>query len=122
MVLVEPRRKRASFLRAVRRLLPGVALTVLEKRADALSNLGDGSFDAIVSRAAISDEELLSVASGLLREGGLLIAYRGTAPDTETPSPSATATFGPPRLHRYRLPGRARQPFTLVIREKRGFT
>jgi 16S rRNA (guanine527-N7)-methyltransferase len=122
MVLIEPRRKRASFLRAVRRSLPDLPLTVLERRADELSELGRGSFDAIVSRAALADGDLLRVGQALLREGGLLIAHRGTSPDEDARPAPSTQEHGlsSARIHRYLLPG-PRRSFTLVVRERLAF-
>jgi 16S rRNA G527 N7-methylase RsmG len=98
-------------------------LTVIERRADELADLGAGGFDAIVSRAALPDDELMGVARKLLREGGLLIAYRGTSPPAGEPSESESdeSGFGPPRIHRYQLPGPCRS-FALVVRARARFT
>lgn len=130
MVLVEPRRKRASFLASVRRALPEVALRVLEGRADALAAVDEGRFDAVVSRAALGDEELGASAARLLRPNGLLVAFRGlgdaTASDTSAADATdhgaaATAAFAAPISHRYALPG-ANRSFRLAIWQRRRFT
>jgi len=122
MVLIEPRRKRASFLRAVRRAQPELGLTVIERRGEELSDLEPAGFDAIVSRAALTDEALLGVARELLRDGGLLIAYRGASPSPgEAPGSSNASGFGPSQVHRYLLPGPGRS-FALVVRERARFT
>lgn len=122
MVLVEPRRKRASFLRAARRALPEVTLTVLERRADELSELGPATFDAVVSRASLSDEELAVAARPLLRSGGLLIAYRGGEPSVD-PGMSASPEdgFTAARFTAYQLAA-PRRTFGLLIRERSRFT
>ena len=123
MVLVEPRRKRASFLRAVRRALPDVPLTVLEERVEDLVGAAgtEAAFDAVTSRAALSDAELGSAATSLLRAGGLLVAYRGaTGGDVAGRSeaqPSPGPPLTPPEIERYQLasPGRS---FALVLRRR----
>lgn len=125
MLLVEPRRKRASFLRAVRRRLPDVALRVLECRAEDLDPASAGALDAIVSRAALPEDRLGRAAAPLLRHGGLLIAYRGGPGATgavSTPRGSeATGPFAPARVESYQLPGSQRR-FGLVVRETNCFT
>lgn len=77
-VLVEPRRKRASFLRAVGRLLEGVSLEVREARVEKLkvSDL-EGKVAAAVTRATLPVVEFLSGVRPLLGPRGLAIAYRG---------------------------------------------
>jgi 16S rRNA (guanine527-N7)-methyltransferase len=122
MVLIEPRRKRASFLRAVRRVLPDAALTVFEGHAEDLA-AGDarGTFDAVVSRAALPDESLSKVASELLRADGLVIAYRGDSASQDA-SPAGVGAAGDDTLsaaqvERYRL-GSADRTFSLVIRRR----
>jgi 16S rRNA (guanine527-N7)-methyltransferase len=122
MMLVEPRRKRASFLRAVRRRLVGVPLSVLEQRAEDLAGRDRGSFDAVVSRAALTDAELHAAASFLLRPAGLVIAYRGTArtatQPARMPAPQENVPgLGLAKVHPYALPGLPRE-FALVVRER----
>lgn len=122
MVLVEPRRKRASFLRAVRRVLSGLPISVVEARADEATGLDGGAYDAVISRAALTDAELMTVAGRWLRPGGLLIAYRGVASaELERSASAATVPgFGSPRFVRYQLHGMART-FTLIVRERNAF-
>lgn len=120
MWLLEPRRKRASFLRSVRRALPGFGLEVVEARAEDVAATPENErlFDAVLSRATMSDESLRTCAEPLLRDGGLLIAYRGlreTAPPREGgPSPA----WSGPMAHGYVL-GAARRAFQLDVWTRR---
>jgi len=123
MLLVEPRRKRASFLRAVRRRLPEVSIRVIEQRAAELDPASHGELDAIVSRASLAEGDLEAAASPLLRNGGLLIAYRGSAEAGEVTGTSSPdlSPFGPVRIEHYDLPD-SRRRFALVVREANCFT
>jgi 16S rRNA (guanine527-N7)-methyltransferase len=75
LILVEPRRRRASFLREVaRRVAPNIEVAI--RRAE----LEDGpaiASDAVVSRAVWADESIASVAAPWLRPGGVLVWVRG---------------------------------------------
>lgn len=101
MVLVEPRQRRASFLRAVARELSGLHIEVIRGRAEELGDEHDGAHDAVVSRASLPIGELQRAARFLLREGGQLLAHRGPsqAPARDEVGLRALAPF------RYRLPG-----------------
>lgn len=119
MVLVEPRRKRASFLRAIRRLLDPLPLSIFEGCAEDLEPSAGGGFDAVVSRAALSDDALLAAARPLLRDRGLLIAYRGSAAALAgSPALANPRGYGPATVQCYGLPDAPRS-FTLVVRERR---
>jgi len=75
VILVEPRHRRASFLREVRRkIVPGVE--VLVQRADAVVPPRAVS-DIVVSRAVWSDEAILDAAEPWLRGSGILLWMRG---------------------------------------------
>lgn len=124
MLLVEPRRKRASFLRAVRRKLAGLPLDVHEGRAEEIDPAVSGPFDAVVSRAALSDAELRSAAAPLVRNGGLLLAYRGElaeSPETSGDLEREVDGFGVARVHHYELERPSRR-FALLVRERICFT
>jgi 16S rRNA (guanine527-N7)-methyltransferase len=73
--LIEPRRKRASFLAIAIARLGLDNARVLETRSDAPPTL---SFAAIVTRATFSRETDLVACLDWLEPGGLLVAYRGT--------------------------------------------
>jgi 16S rRNA (guanine527-N7)-methyltransferase len=72
--LVESRRKKASFLRQVRREAQLGNVQVVEGRAEVISNTG---FDTVTSRALGSVSAFLALASPLLRSGGTAVAMRG---------------------------------------------
>lgn len=107
VTLIEPRRKRASFLRSMRRALPSLGIHVVEDRAESLAARPEevGSYDAMVSRAALDDEDLQRCAGSLLRPGGLLIAYRGGADER---APTGSEQLAPADSHRYTLAGAGR--------------
>lgn len=102
MRLIEPRQKRASFLRSVRRALPDIGLEISEERGEDVASRPElaAAFDAIVSRATLADPDLQACAAPLLREGGLLVAYRGTG---DAPSTDTSPFFSGPGSHRYAL-------------------
>jgi 16S rRNA (guanine527-N7)-methyltransferase len=79
-ILVEPRRRRATFLREVRRALSLENVEVAEERAEAPSENRVGVGDAIVVRAVWSRSADLAVARGWLRPEGHLFWMRGDQP------------------------------------------
>jgi len=124
MLLVEPRRKRASFLRAVRRKLAGLPIDVHEGRAEEIDPAETGPFDAVVSRAALSEADLSCAAAPLVRRGGLLVAYRGDPTEGGQASGDLEREvdgFGVARVHHYELERPSRR-FALLVRERICFT
>jgi 16S rRNA (guanine527-N7)-methyltransferase len=71
VVLVEPRKKRAAFLRHVVRTLPVENATVLEAR---IEEVGGQTFDAATTRAVGGLSSWIGEA-GFLRPGGRLLAW-----------------------------------------------
>jgi len=109
--LIEPRKKRASFLRSVRRALGDVGLEVVEARGEDVAARADcrGAFDVVVSRATLADRDLLACAAPLVRPGGLLVAYRGPNPGSPPDVGAVHASsFDGPTVHRYDLKGAGR--------------
>lgn len=86
VTLVEARRKRVSFLAAVKRELGLLDMDIIHGRADAViaehSDL-KGKFDAVVSRAAAPPLELIAISALYLKPGGLLVAS-GPPPGAKT--------------------------------------
>ena len=117
MRLIEPRQKRASFLRSVRRALPDIGLEISEERGEDVARRPElaATFDAIVSRATLADSDLQTCAAPLLREGGLLVAYRGTGGG---PSATTAPDFAGPTSHRYTL-SEAQRLFRLDVWTRR---
>lgn len=108
-LLVEPRRKRASFLRAVARAVAPVRIEVSECRLEDLvcSDLLKG-LQGIVTRAAISDEEILARARAWLPPGGLVVAYRSVQREGRGDDPAAGFAGPEQRLYRFGPKGPAR--------------
>lgn len=72
IVLAESRRKRASFLSAVIRVLELVDTTVFHGRVEALASSGT-RFDAVVARCVGQPSRVLALAGSLVTRGGLVI-------------------------------------------------
>jgi 16S rRNA (guanine527-N7)-methyltransferase len=97
-VLVEPRRKRASFLRAVGRSLKEAHLEVREARVEELAGSDlRGRVAAAVTRASLPGSVFLEGVRPLLAPGGLAVAYRGQGAGSEPDSPG----FGSPEVLRH---------------------
>lgn len=80
--LVEPSRKKSSFLSHVVRLLAFGEVQVIRERVETLTaeKTFSGRFDTVISRAAFKLPELLRTASFFLKPGGQLIAMKGPDP------------------------------------------
>jgi 16S rRNA (guanine527-N7)-methyltransferase len=87
LTLVEARRKRVSFLRAVQRELGLEDVTIEEGRAEELverrAELA-GAFDAVVARAVGPATSLRPIAFKYLKVGGLLLVSGPPAPTPQT--------------------------------------
>jgi 16S rRNA (guanine527-N7)-methyltransferase len=83
VVLVEPRRKRANFLREVVRVAGLSNAAVEEARAEDLRAALAGGCDVVVSRAVWALDVFLALARPFLRIGGVAIAMKGPKADTE---------------------------------------
>lgn len=73
VTLVESRRRRASFLRAVVRELPLPSTQVIDQRLESLRPEVAGLFDAAVMRCAGDPGRLLPLALPLLRQRGMVV-------------------------------------------------
>jgi 16S rRNA (guanine527-N7)-methyltransferase len=77
VVLVEPRRRRSSFLRQVRRDLRLERLEILEMRAEDFEDAADSEpVDVVITRAVWRDDADLRHAVPWLRPGGVLLSMR----------------------------------------------
>ncbi len=93
--LLEPRRKRASFLQvAVSRL----GLTNVRVVNGSSRDAPDRAYDAAVTRATFSDPEELSACLHWVRPGGVLLAYRASGTATPEVRTHAYNVRGAPRL------------------------
>lgn len=99
-LLVEPRQRRASFLRAVARRLPGFGVEVADRRfQDLAEDLVAPGFDAILSRAALPLADLLDCAGRWLRPGGRLVSFRGPTQRDDDPAPESDLRRLPDRTY-----------------------
>lgn len=108
VVLLDPSRKKANFLRHVLRTLGLGNASVAQARAEDLA--GDPelrrSFDIVISRALGTPARIVPLAAPLLRPGGRGIAMAGRLDGSEAGRP-----IGPEAVpcrceaHAYRLPG-----------------
>jgi 16S rRNA (guanine527-N7)-methyltransferase len=105
--LIESRRKKANFLRAVARAAGLSNVEVVEQRAEQLdpTHLG-GTVDVAVSRAVWDISVFLEVVATLLRVGGSAVAMKG--PKVLAQPPPRDPRFDPPDIVTYRVDGSAR--------------
>ncbi len=100
-VLVEARRRRASFLHEVRRTLDLPNVRVLEQRAETPPSEYAHTADAVVSRATWSDDALGGVAQEWLADHGRLFWMR-SEPLHAVPPPYVRETILRYRIGDYR--------------------
>ncbi|GBD24781.1 Ribosomal RNA small subunit methyltransferase G [bacterium HR30] len=115
-VLIEPRRKRANFLRHCARELDLPQVIIEEARVEELYKKWDRSFDVIVSRAFAELATFVRLSLPLLKESGTLVAMKGPRPESELASIPAEVTVA--AIHRYRLPQKWGER-TLVVLARR---
>jgi 16S rRNA (guanine527-N7)-methyltransferase len=77
MVLIEPSRKKASFLRHMVRQLNLSSIVVLEERVEHIGNDYIEAFDVTVSRATFSVSKSLDAAWPFIKKGGMLVLSKG---------------------------------------------
>ena len=102
VVLVEPRRKRANFLRDVQRAAGLGNVEVIEARVEELETPWAGSCDLVVSRAFGTLEGFLDLAAPLLGRGGVAVAMKGPLGRAEA-SRTAAPGYSGPEVIRYAL-------------------
>jgi 16S rRNA (guanine527-N7)-methyltransferase len=84
MVLVESRRRRASFLLAAIRALGLEGVRVVNARAEDAAGELRGTCDAVVMRCAGRFDEMLPTAASFVRVGGVVVA---SAPEDQAATP-----------------------------------
>lgn len=77
MTLIEPTRKKASFLRHIIRQLKLSEVDVLDKRIENLGIDYNEKFDVIVSRATFSIINFLKAADPFVKKSGILVLNKG---------------------------------------------
>lgn len=81
VTLVESNGKKARFMREALRTLSLTNAEVAESRIEALDR--PGAFEAITARALATLPQIVALGGHLLAPDGVLIAMKGTRPDTE---------------------------------------
>ena len=80
VTLVEPLRKRASFLQFIK---ADLKLDNVEVKSCRVEELESGSFDLITSRAVTDTAMLLELSASHIKEGTLILFYKGEQVFTE---------------------------------------
>ena len=106
MTLIEPSRKKASFIRHMVRRLDLPSIVVLEERVEFIGDDYIETFDVIVSRATFSVSKSLDAAYPFIKKGGLLVLSKGPKltdelKELETASYAEKVTQ---RFHKTKLP------------------
>jgi 16S rRNA (guanine527-N7)-methyltransferase len=120
-VLIESRRKRASFLNHVVTLLGLEKVEVVWGRVgetDILKRFSSRPFDLLISRAAMDDRSILDAAGGLLRDGGRIVLMKGsltTRVVRALEEECARLGWLPPKPFGYRLPGMERERNLVIV-------
>jgi len=83
LTLIEPSRKKTSFLRNIIRKTGLSEISVLQKRIEQLDEEFNNFFDLIVSRATFSIKEFLDLACPFLNETGRLVISKGPKAEDE---------------------------------------
>lgn len=85
MYLLEPRRKKADFLRLLQYKLKLMSVTVLEHRAEDIGHMPEyrETFDYVLARGVASLPILMEYSFPLLQIGGRLIAWKGKGLEEE---------------------------------------
>jgi 16S rRNA (guanine527-N7)-methyltransferase len=83
LTLIEPSRKKSSFLRNIVRKTGLSEITVLQKRIEQLDEEFNNYFDLIVSRATFSIKEFLDLACPFLKDSGRLVISKGPKAEDE---------------------------------------
>ena len=99
-MLIDGRRKRINFLKYVIRQLGLSGIRAEHIRAEALAEREGKAYDAVVCRAVSSLENLADLTAPLLKDGGVLVAMKGSGYVKEMDG----RFFGKVDIHTYRLP------------------
>jgi 16S rRNA (guanine527-N7)-methyltransferase len=107
--LIESLGRKCEFLReAAERMGLGNSTVVCERSEDWASSKGREAYDAVTARAVGSLATLAELASPLLRDGGVLVAWKGARSDAEESELDRSA----PRLAMEPLEIRSVRPYS----------
>lgn len=83
LTLIEPTRKKVSFLRNIVRKTGLSEITILQNRIEQLGKEFNNCFDLIVSRATFGIKEFLDLSCPFLNESGRLVISKGPKAEDE---------------------------------------
>ncbi len=121
LTLIEPTRKKASFLRHCVRQLELSSINIVEQRLENLGNEHEGAYDYMVSRAAFSIKEFVDMGCPYLRKGGRLVISKGPGIFDELEEALENAPYirqHVKELHRLQLPFSTAERNLLVMQCK----
>jgi 16S rRNA (guanine527-N7)-methyltransferase len=116
LVLIESRRRRASFLREAARQIPLPCARVLEARAESVGESLGGQGRMIVGRALRLDL-LLSLGGPLLARDGRVIAMQTDRSLADARAVATRSGFRVCEERRYALPDGSRRALLVLARE-----
>jgi 16S rRNA (guanine527-N7)-methyltransferase len=111
VTLVESNGKKARFMREALRTLSLTNAEVAESRIEALDR--PGAFEAITARALATLPQIVALGGHLLAPDGVLIAMKGTRPDTEIAA--LPAGWEMREIHPLNVPGLAAERHLVVV-------
>jgi len=119
LTLIDGRRKRINFVKYVSRALGLSHIAAEQIRAEALAARNE-KFDVVVSRAVSSMQDLISLASPLLKPGGRLMAMKGRGYESEMDA-AGLSSHEPVkgldmRIEKYRLPRLGIDRFLVMVK------
>ncbi|MDA3022437.1 MAG: 16S rRNA (guanine(527)-N(7))-methyltransferase RsmG [Actinomycetota bacterium] len=123
LILIEPLLRRANFLTAVvDKLELGATVTVTRVRAEDLAKQGDwAGVDVVTARAVAPLVKLLGWTVPLLRQGGTIVALKGSSVATEvTEAIPVAAALGIKDLRIWVCGQGVVEPLTTVVLATRG--
>jgi len=120
VTLIEPRGKRAAFLRQVARKAALSGLTVAETRAEAFRPKNK-KFSLVVSRGLAAAADFLALAAGLCAPGGMAATLKGEKIEDELAAfraSAAAADFDLQETVPYTLPLTGKRRNILIFKKK----
>lgn len=116
LTLIEPSRKKASFLRHILRTLKLSSADVLQNRIEGLGNEYLGHFDIIASRATFGINEFLTMACLYVRRNGKLILNKGPGISEELKEgAAASAKSAVKEIFSLQLPFKQARRYLIVL-------
>ncbi|UCH81466.1 MAG: 16S rRNA (guanine(527)-N(7))-methyltransferase RsmG [Nitrospiraceae bacterium] len=96
LALVEPARKKASFLRHIVRMIDLTEVSVLQNKIEHMEETFHNYFDLIVTRATFNIEEFLDMSCPFLNDSGRLVISKGPKAEDELKQFTSTDSSSSP--------------------------